>query len=57
MATVRFLGLAETLNRKPVEFKAPFKKSSEYYGSNVFNDKAMREFLTKEAYVAVRDQR
>jgi glutamine synthetase len=54
MATVRFLGLTETLHRKPVEFTPPFRKSSEYFGSNVFNDKAMLEFLTKDAFVAVK---
>ncbi len=53
MAIVRFIGLQETLNRKPVDFKPAFQKSSEFFGMHVFNDKAMREFLTKEAYLAV----
>ncbi len=53
MALVRFSGLAQAFLHQPVEFVNPFNKSSEYYGSHVFNQKAMREYLSKEAYERV----
>lgn len=53
MSTFRFQALKETSNRKPVEVKELDKKSI-IFGSNVFNDKAMRQFLTPEAYKAVK---
>ncbi|NUY82450.1 glutamine synthetase III [Flavobacterium sp. MAH-1] len=52
MSTFRFQSLKETANRKAVEVKELDKKSI-IFGSNVFNDKAMRQFLTPEAYKAV----
>lgn len=53
MPTIRFFSLKETLNRKPVEFKNPYTKVSDYFGSHVFNITAMREYMTKEAYESV----
>ncbi|RYZ80163.1 MAG: glutamine synthetase type III, partial [Proteobacteria bacterium] len=53
MSTFRFQSLKETANRKVVEVKELDRKSI-IFGSNVFNDKAMRQFLTPEAYKAVR---
>lgn len=52
MSTFRFQSLRETANRPAVEVKELDKKSI-IFGSNVFNDKAMRQFLTPEAYKAV----
>ncbi len=52
MSTFRFQALQETANRKPVKVEELDKKSV-IFGSNVFNDKAMRQFLTKEGYQAV----
>lgn len=52
MSTFRFQALKETSGRKPVEVKELDRKSV-IFGSNVFNDKAMRQFLTPEAYKAV----
>ncbi len=54
MSTLRFQALKETAGRKPVEVEELDKKSI-IFGSNVFNDKAMRQFLTPEAYKAVRN--
>ncbi len=54
MSTFRFDALKETANRKPVVLEELDKKSM-IFGSNVFNDKAMRQFLTPEAYKAVRN--
>ncbi len=53
MPTVRFIAYKETLNRKPLEFETPTVRVSEYYGSHVFNRKAMREFMSKDAYNGV----
>ncbi|NBL65249.1 glutamine synthetase type III [Flavobacterium sp. NST-5] len=54
MSTVRFKALAQTADRKPVAFEEADKKSA-IFGSNVFNDKSMRQFLTQDAYQGVRD--
>lgn len=55
MTSLRFTALFESIKRKPVEFSLPTNKVSDVFGSHVFNDRAMREFLTSEAYQAVRD--
>ena len=52
MATLRFRALSETSNRKPVHVEKLDRKSL-IFGSNVFNDKSMRQFLTPDAYKAV----
>ncbi|MBF01417.1 glutamine synthetase III [Flavobacterium coralii] len=54
MSTLRFQALKETAGRKPVKVEELDKKSV-IFGSNVFNDKAMRQFLTPEAYQAVKN--
>lgn len=54
MSTIRFDALNETLGRKPVEVNEP-ERRSEIFGTNVFNDAAMRQFLTKESYKSVKD--
>lgn len=52
MTTLRFKALEQVLSRNPVEPK-PIGKSSELFGRNVFQRKAMREFMSKEAYESV----
>jgi len=54
MSTFRFQALQQTANRKTVKVEELDKKSI-IFGSNVFNDKAMRQFLTSEAYQAVKN--
>jgi len=54
MATLRFQALKESSNRTPVKFEETGKKSA-IFGSNVFNDKAMKQFLTSDAFKGVRD--
>ena len=54
MATLRFQALKETSGRKPVKFEESDRKSI-IFGSNVFNEKAMKQFLTSDAYKAVQD--
>ena len=53
MSTLRFQALKEASARKPVKFEESDRKSS-LFGSNVFNDKAMKQFLTSDAYKAVK---
>lgn len=55
MPAIRFIALKETLGRGPVSFEKPTEKGSDYFGANVFNQKAMREYLTAEAYKNVMD--
>lgn len=54
MATIRFLALDALIKREPVIPGDDFEKISNYFGSSVFNDPAMREYLSKEAYEKVR---
>ena len=53
MATLRFQALDKATSRKPVSFEETARKS-EIFASNVFNDKSMRQFLTPDAYKAVK---
>ena len=54
MSTLRFHAIKETFNRKPVEVKEPERRSS-IFGKNVFNEAAMRQYLTKTSYNSVMD--
>lgn len=54
MATLRFQALKEASGRKSVKFEESGRKSA-IFGSNVFNDKAMKQFLTSDAYKGVKD--
>tara|TARA_R110000850_G_C9996309_1_gene468314 strand:- start:42860 stop:45046 length:2187 start_codon:yes stop_codon:yes gene_type:complete len=52
MSTLRFRAISETLNRKPIIVEDKERRSS-LFGNLVFNEHAMRQYLTKEAYKAV----
>ena len=52
MSKIRFNALQEALNRKPIKVKEGGKRS-EIFGTNVFNEHAMRQFLTKDAFNGV----
>ena len=54
MSIIRFNALKETLNRKPLKIKEKGRKS-DAFGKNVFNEHAMRQYMTKEAYQSVMD--
>lgn len=54
MSTLRFQALKETADRKPVKFEESDRKSN-IFGSNVFNNKAMKQFLTGDAFKGVQD--
>jgi len=52
MPTIRFQAIQETFNRKPVAINETGRRS-ELFGSNVFNESAMRQFMTKDAFNSV----
>ena len=52
MSTLRFQALKEASTRKPVQFEESDRKST-LFGSNVFNDKAMKQYLTSDAFKGV----
>ena len=52
MSTLRFQALREASTRKPVKFEEIDRKSA-IFGSNVFNDKAMKQYLTSDAFKGV----
>lgn len=53
MENIRFKALEATLNRKPVEFKIPSGKISDYFGEQTFSKASMQEFLPGDAYEQV----
>lgn len=55
MSTFRFKALTESLSRKPKDFVLPANKLSHVFGENVFNQTAMKEYLTEDAYKSVMD--
>ena len=54
MTTFRFQALKDASGRKPVKFEESGRKS-DLFGLNVFNDKAMKQYLTSDAHKGVRD--
>ncbi|MBW4359948.1 glutamine synthetase III family protein [Flavobacterium taihuense] len=52
MSSIRFQALKEASNRKLVEFQETGRKSV-LFGANVFNDKAMKQYLTSDAFKGV----
>ncbi|MGS2739793.1 glutamine synthetase III family protein [Sinomicrobium sp. M5D2P17] len=52
MATIRFMAIQETFGRTAIPVQETVKRS-ELFGENVFNETAMRQFMTKEAFVSV----
>ena len=54
MSVLRFNALQEVLHRKPIVVEEK-ERRSELFGKNVFNEQAMRQHMTKEAYQSVMD--
>ena len=54
MSVLRFNALQEVLHRKPISIEEN-ERRSELFGKNVFNEQAMRQYMTKEAYQSVMD--
>lgn len=52
---MRFKALEILEARKSVPVNVPSENVSEYFATNVFNDRSMRTFLGKEAYNAVKE--
>jgi len=50
MSTLRFKAIEEVLKRQPLQVELPAVKTSRYFGENVFDQKKMQEYLSKEAY-------
>jgi glutamine synthetase len=53
MAIIRFKSLEELLHRQPVGVEFPSEKVSDYFAENVFGKKAMRKFLSAEAFESI----
>lgn len=51
---LRSKALSDVLGRQPKHTDRPSSRISDYFGTNVFNEGAMRMFLTEDAYQAVR---
>lgn len=54
MAILRFNALKETLNRTPVKIQED-ERRSDLFGRNVFNKKAMRQYLTKDSFESLKN--
>ncbi|MGM0635440.1 MAG: glutamine synthetase III [Bacteroidota bacterium] len=52
MGTLRFNAIKESLNRRPVPIDESIRRS-ELFGRNVFNENAMRQYLTKDSFDSV----
>jgi len=52
MATLRFNAIKETLKRQPVEV-IESERRSEIFGRNVFDEHAMRQYLTKDSFKSI----
>jgi len=55
MSSLRFHLVKEAFSHAPVCAVAPSKKTSEYYGVNVFNRDKMSKYLSKETFKIVTD--
>lgn len=54
MTSFRFIALEKTLKREVPSINYPSVKVSDYYGEMTFNQAVMREYLTSEAFDAVK---
>jgi glutamine synthetase len=53
MAVIRFQAVHDANAQKPVAVEFPSKKTSEYFGINVFDKEKMQRYLSQEAYDGV----
>ena len=53
MAHIRFFALKEAQNRIPEKLEYPEKKTSDYFGVNVFDKRKMQEYLSEDSYRGV----
>ncbi|MCB9186081.1 MAG: glutamine synthetase III [Flavobacteriales bacterium] len=55
MAIQRFSALQEVNSRKPLDVETPSRKVSDYFASQVFTWKEMREYLSSDVYSSLRN--
>lgn len=55
MPQLRFSALQEAQKHKPIEKEWPYEKVSDIFGMHTFNYRAMKEYMTPEAYNSVVD--
>jgi glutamine synthetase len=55
MSNIRFQALQSVSTRTIPEVNPPSSRISDYFGSNVFDKKKMKEYLSKEAYQSIMD--
>lgn len=55
MARLRFDALESAMNRKPHDPKESYGLISEYYGTAVFHDKTMQQYLPKSVYKKLKE--
>lgn len=53
MPNIRFSALEEASRRRPVDFASNRARVSEIYGTYTFNQRAMQEYMSREAYGSV----
>ena len=53
MAQNRFNALQKVLDRQPQPVNPPSERASDYFAVNVFDEKKMRKYLSKDAYEGV----
>lgn len=54
MTSIRFIALEKAMDRQPKDVHYPSAKASDYFGSMTFNQSVMKEYLTDEAFNAVK---
>ena len=52
MSKLRFKAMELAQSRKPIKIEELYRRS-ELFGKNVFNENAMRQYLTSDAYKGV----
>ncbi len=55
MPIIRFNALKETLQRKPIKIEEQSVKRSELFGKKVFTPNTCRQYMPKEAYMAIQN--
>lgn len=53
MPSIRFSALQAVTQREPVEYEPSYQRISEIFGEDVFNTKAMRQYMTSESFKSV----
>lgn len=53
MAYIRFKAFHDAFSRQPIQINYPSKKTSDFFGVNVFDKEKMQKYLSKDAYDGV----